>query len=697
MRIFGKDEKDEGFEESSGEIGELRETVLGANMPQEVEKAVLKELEKLSKTGPSSAEYSIGTNYIDYVVSLPWDNTTEDNLDMKRAESILEEEHHGLAEIKDRILEHLAVRTLKLSRTHRILVADDEKMTRMNLNHVLTKEGYEVSVADSGIAALELLDKGSFDVIVTDLKMEKVDGLAVLERAKAKDPTTEVIMITGYATVPTAVEAMQKGSYQFLAKPLKLVEVRSTIEKALVKKKARLESKGPALCFVGPPGTGKTSLGMSIARSLERKFTRISLAGMKDEAQIRGHRRSYVGALPGQIIQEIRRLESKNPVFMLDELDKIGQDFKGDPASALLEVLDPEQNSKFIDHYLDVPFDLSQVMFIATANTTDPIPGPLLDRLEVLRLSGYTEKEKEKIAFRYLIPREINEAGLSDVPPAFTTRAVHKIIREYTREAGLRNLQRQIASVCRKTARGVLKNHGDMPARKITPEVVEEMLGPRKFYFEVAEAKDKVGVATGLAWTEAGGQIIFIEATMMRGNSRLLLTGSLGDVMKESAQAALSYIRSHTGVLNISEDFFKDHDIHIHVPAGAIPKDGPSAGLTIAIALISLLTKRPCRRDVALTGELTLSGRILPVGGVKDKAMGAHRAGVKCVVFPDRNEGDLREIPEEIKRDLEIITVSELVDIVDKVLKKDGSPVTNGAAYEGEQKPPDIDQGVSPS
>ncbi len=667
MRIFKKDEE---FEEYSNELGELRETVLEAKMPLQVEKAVLKELEKLSKTGPSSAEYSIGTNYIDNVVSLPWNKVTEDNLDMRKAESILEKEHYGLREIKDRILEHLAVRILKLSHRHRILVADDEKMTRMNLNHVLTKEGYKVFLAASGSEALELLDTNNFDVIVTDLKMEKVDGLTVLEKAKVKDPSTEVIMITGYATVPTAVEAMQKGSYQFLAKPLKLDEVRSAIENALVKKKARLESKGPALCFVGPPGTGKTSLGMSIARSLERRFTRISLAGMKDEAQIRGHRRSYVGALPGRIIQEVRRVESKNPVFMLDELDKIGQDFKGDPASALLEVLDPEQNTQFIDHYLDVPFDLSRVMFIATANTTDRIPGPLLDRLEVLRLSGYTEAEKRKISFRYLVPCEIHEAGLSDNPPEFTTEAIHKIIREYTREAGLRNLQRQIASVCRKTAQDVLKSHGHMPARKITPEVIEQMLGPRKFHVEVAEAKDRVGVSTGLAWTEAGGQIIFIEATRMRGTSRLLLTGSLGDVMKESAQAALSYIRSHTTMLNIPEDFFKDQDIHIHVPAGAIPKDGPSAGLTIAIALISLLTNRPSRRDVALTGELTLSGRILPVGGVKDKALAAHRAGVKCVVFPDRNDVDLREIPEEIKRNLEIITVSELVHIVDKVLEE---------------------------
>jgi ATP-dependent Lon protease len=368
-------------------------------------------------------------------------------------------------------------------------------------------------------------------------------------------------------------------------------------------------------------------------------------------------------------------VEFKNPVFMLDELDKIGQDFKGDPASALLEVLDPEQNTQFVDHYLDIPFDLSKVMFIATANTTDLIPEPLLDRLEVLYLSGYTEEEKEKIAFRYLIPREISEAGLSDDPPEFTPEAIRKIIREYTREAGLRNLQRQIASICRKSARDVLKNRGRLLARAITPEVIEKMLGPRKFYFEVAEAEERVGVATGLAWTQTGGEIIFIEATKMRGKGRLMLTGSLGDVMKESAEAALSYIRSHTSVLNIPEDFFKDEDIHIHIPAGAIPKDGPSAGLTIAIALISLLTNRPSRTDVALTGELTLSGRILPVGGIKDKALAAHRAGAKCVVFPAGNDADLREIPEDIKRDLEIMTVSELMDIVDKVLRKKGFPL----------------------
>ncbi|MBW2019873.1 MAG: endopeptidase La, partial [Deltaproteobacteria bacterium] len=601
--------------------------------------------------------------------SLPWNRMTEDHLDIKTAESILNEEHYGLSEIKDRILEYLAVRILKTSRKHKMLVVDDEKMTRMNLEHVLTKEGYHVLTAANGIEALNLLEKNSFDVILTDLKMEKVDGIGILEKAKAQAPNTEVIIITGYATVPTAVEAMKRGSYHFLAKPLKLDEIRSTVQKALSKKKAQLESKGPILCFVGPPGTGKTSLGMSIARSLHRKFIRISLAGIKDEAEIRGHRRSYVGALPGRIIQEIRRIETKNPVFMLDELDKIGQDFKGDPASALLEVLDPEQNTNFMDHYLNVPFDLSRVMFIATANTIDPIPDPLLDRLEVLTLSGYTEQEKEKIAFKYLIPKEIEEAGLSEHSLQFTSEAVYKIIREYTREAGLRNLQRQIASICRKMARDRLIRDVKEKTNLITPELVETLLGPRKFYFEVAEAKERIGVATGLAWTETGGEIIFIEATKMKGRNRLILTGSLGDVMKESAQAAMSYIRSNTNLYNIPENFFDEHDIHIHVPAGAIPKDGPSAGLTIAIALISLLTNRPCRRDTALTGELTLTGRILPVGGIKEKVLAAHRAGVKTGVFPAKNEADLKDIPDDIKKDLKIITIDELKKIVDLVLR----------------------------
>jgi ATP-dependent Lon protease len=667
MSFFKKPEKEEEIELAL-EVEEIKKTVLDAKMPSQVEKIALKEVDKLSKTNPSTAEYTIGINYLGYLATLPWNSHTEDCLDINRAESVLNQEHYGLDEIKDRILEHLAVRILKLSRKHHVLVVDDEKIARKNLEHVITKEGYQVTTAASGVEALDFLEDIRFDVIVTDLKMEKVDGMAVLKKAKEKDPEIAVIMVSGYATVPTAIEAMRKGSYHFISKPLKLDEIKATLNEALAKKKTQLESKGPVLCFVGPPGTGKTSLGQSIARSLGRKFIRISLAGMKDEAEIRGHRRSYVGALPGRIIQEIRRAESNNPLFMLDEIDKIGQDFKGDPASALLEVLDPEQNAHFTDHYLDIPFDLSKSMFITTANTIDPIPRALLDRLETLYLTGYTENEKKNIAFKYLIPKEIDAAGLFDFPPIFTQGGVRTVIREYTREAGLRNLQRQISSICRKTARQFLSGAPKEKSIHITPEIVEKLLGPPKFHLEVAEAKDMIGVTTGLAWTETGGQIIFIEAAKMKGKGRLILTGSLGDVMKESAEAALSYIRSNTTLYNISEDFFNGQDIHIHVPAGAIPKDGPSAGLPIVIALISLLTQRPCRRDTALSGELTLSGRILPVGGIKEKILAAHQGGVKTVVFPGKNEPDLRNIPEDIYNDLKIIKIDKLNEIVDLVL-----------------------------
>ncbi len=666
MRRFKRREKAENAEDLV-EAEALRQAVDDAHMPEIVEKVALKEIERLLKMGPSSADYTIGINYIDYLVSLPWNKMTEDYLDIQNAKSILDEEHYGLGDIKDRILEYLAVRILKASHRHKILVVDDEKMTRRNLEHVLVKEGYEVVTAPNGMKAFELMDKEVFDLVLTDLKMEQIDGMGVLERAKEKDPGTEVIIITGYATVPSAVEAMKMGSYQFLAKPLRLDEIRSTVHKALYKKKAQLESRGPVLCFVGPPGTGKTSLGKSIAKSLHRKFVRISLAGMKDEAEIRGHRRSYVGALPGRIIQEIKRCETKNPLFMLDELDKIGQEFKGDPAAALLEVLDPEQNSQFIDHYLDVPFDLSKVMFVATANSTDSIPGPLLDRLEVLTLSGYTDREKEQIATQYLVPQQIEEAGLTGYPVRFTREAIQKIIREYTREAGLRNLQRQIAAICRKTAREILTGNSQKETI-INPDQVARLLGPQKYYFEVTLARDRVGVTTALAWTETGGEIIFIEATKMKGQNQLILTGSLGDVMKESAQAALSYIRSNTDLFHISSDFFDHHDIHIHVPAGAVPKDGPSAGLPIAVALLSLITARPCQRGTAMSGELTLTGRILPVGGIREKALAAHRAGVRSIILPARNESDIKEIPEEVQKSLNLITISELKDVVDLVL-----------------------------
>ncbi len=650
------------------EVEELRKTLLNAKMGQNVLKIALKEIERLDKTNSSATEYTIGINYLEYLASLPWNMMTEDNLDIDRAQKILDAEHYGLTDIKERILEHLAVRKLKLSSSQTVLVVDDEKIARRNLRHVLSKDGYAVTTASSGTEGLELLQKKRFAVVITDLRMQDVDGMEVLEKAKAGDPEVEVIMISGYATTPTTVEAMKKGSYHFLAKPLELDELREIVKRAMEEKDTQINIKGPVLCLVGPPGTGKTSLQKSIARSLGRKLIRISLAGMKDEAEIRGHRRSYVGALPGRIIQEIRRCGSRNPLIMLDEIDKIGQDFKGDPASALLEVLDPSLNTHFTDNYLDVPFDLSHVMFIATANTVGSIPAPLLDRLELLHLAGYTEEEKEKIAFDFLIPEEIEEAGLASEPPIFTPDAVQKIIREYTREAGLRNLQRQIAAICRKVARETVSQNKKKLNLEVTPGQVEKYLGPRKYFFELAETQGQIGVATGLAQTESGGQIIFIEVTTMTGKERLIMTGSLGEVMKESAQAALSYIRSNAKLFQIPEDFFEDHDIHIHIPAGAIPKDGPSAGLTIAVALLSLFTKRPVRRDVALSGELTLSGRILPVGGVRAKLLAARQAGIKTVILPLLNEPDLNDVPGEIMGDLKIMTTDEVGKIVDVVL-----------------------------
>ena len=395
----------------------------------------------------------------------------------------------------------------------------------------------------------------------------------------------------------------------------------------------------------------------------------MALGGMKDEAEIRGHRRSYAGAMPGRIIDAVRRVGSRNPVFMLDEIDKVGQDFRGDPASALLEVLDPEQNEHFMDYYLDVPFDLSGVMFIATANLVDPIPRPLLDRMELLALPGYTDEEKKRIALEFLVPRQIDTSGLSGFLPEFTPEAVLKIIREHTREAGLRNLEREIGSICRKIARKVLKQGGKEKSLLVTPELVEEYLGPRKFYYEVAEAKDRIGVTTGLVWTETGGDIVFVEATKMKGDKNLILTGSLGEVMQESAQAALSYIRSNADHFQIDQEFFSEHDIHIHVPAGAITKDGPSAGLTIAMALISLLAGRPAKRQVAMTGELTLTGRILPVAGIREKLLAARRAGVKTVVFPEKNRVDLDDLSADIRADIEVVLAGSVEEVVDLSLQ----------------------------
>jgi ATP-dependent Lon protease len=447
-----------------------------------------------------------------------------------------------------------------------------------------------------------------------------------------------------------------------------LVDVKDRILEYLSVRKLKSTSKGPILCFVGPPGVGKTSLGRSIASSMGRKFVRYSLGGMRDEAEIRGHRRTYIGSLPGRIIQGIKRAGSINPVFMLDEIDKVGMDFRGDPASALLEVLDPEQNNAFSDHYLEVPFDLSKVMFITTANVLDTIPRPLLDRMEVLRLPGYILEEKLEIARKYLIPRQIDENGLKRGQIRFTNAAMRKIVDQYTREAGLRNLEREIGTCCRKVARAVAERREKKVT--ITPDKVTEFLGQRKFFSDVAQRKDEVGVATGLAWTPVGGEILFVEATAMPGGKGLVLTGQLGDVMKESAQAALSFIRSHTKKFKIPDDFFAKQDIHIHIPEGATPKDGPSAGVTLATALVSLLVNRPVKHDIAMTGEITLRGKVLPVGGIKEKVLAAQRSGIHRVILPKLNEKDLAEIPEHIRKKMKYFFAEWLDDVLDLTLVK---------------------------
>ncbi len=523
-------------EEETVEVEEYRSKINERGLPEEARKEAERELDRMAKMHPSSAEYTVVSTYLDWLTELPWDITTPDNLDIKKARKVLDDDHFGLDKPKRRIIEYLAVRKLKP------------------------------------------------------------------------------------------------------------------------------DSKGPILCFVGPPGTGKTSLGASIARALGRKFHRISLGGVRDEAEIRGHRRTYVGAMPGRIIQGLRRAGSNNPIFMMDEIDKVGSDFRGDPSSALLEVLDPEQNYTFSDHYLDVSFDLSKVMFICTANVLDTIPSALRDRMEVIQLMGYTEDEKVKIAHRYLIPRQRKENGLKSNQISFTTGAVRKIIAGYTREAGLRNLEREIATICRAVATRVAEC--TIKKAKINVDDIAEHLGPVKFTSEAKARMTTPGVAMGLAWTPVGGDLLFIEATAMKGNKQLTLTGQLGDVMKESAIAALSFIRANAGQLKIDESFFADHDIHVHVPAGAIPKDGPSAGVTLMTALVSLLTNKKIRKDLAMTGEITLRGQVLPVGGIKEKLLAAHRAGIKTVILPKGNEKDLMDVPEKVKKDIAFHFADKMMDVI---------------------------------
>jgi ATP-dependent Lon protease len=539
-------------EETNEEIKTLRDKVIKARMPPDVQKEADREIERMSKIPPASPEYTVSRTYLEWLVSLPWAVSTQDNLDIDTAKKVLDEDHYDLEKIKERILEFLAVRTLKK------------------------------------------------------------------------------------------------------------------------------EMKGPILCFVGPPGVGKTSLGKSIARAMGRRFIRISLGGIRDEADIRGHRRTYIGALPGRIVQGIRRAGSNNPVFMMDEVDKIGFDFRGDPASALLEVLDSEQNNAFVDHYLDVAFDLSKVMFITTANVAHTIPAPLLDRMEVLQLSGYTEEEKLKITQRYLVPRQIDANGIPANKVTFKDEAIMRIIRDYTREAGLRNLEREIGTICRKLATDYARGKQDPVI--ITADNAPDLLGPMRFFAEMAERINKPGVAIGLAWTQTGGDIIFIEAAKMRGKKNLILTGQLGDVMKESAQAALSYIRSQAVNLRLAEDFFENYDIHIHVPAGAIPKDGPSAGVTMAVAVASLFMNRTVNPYLAMTGEITLRGNVLPVGGIKEKVLAAKRAGIKTVLLPGKNQKDLEDIPEALRDELKIVFINSIEEAIQSAIEApEREPVFVGA------------------
>ncbi|MES0359721.1 MAG: endopeptidase La [Anaerolineales bacterium] len=560
QRELGEDD------EQTAETEEFRKKIEAAEMPEEPEKMARRELERLSRLPTAAAEYGVIRTYLDWLVSLPWSIATKDDLDISRARQVLDQDHHGLQDVKERILEYLAVRKLK---------------------------------------------------------EERKDELAA-------DESVDVI---------------------------------------------RRVREGVILCFVGPPGVGKTSLGQSIARAMGRKFIRISLGGVRDEAEIRGHRRTYIGAMPGRILQALRRVETRNPVFMLDEVDKLTYDFHGDPASALLEVLDPEQNVEFRDHYLEVGFDLSQVMFITTANLLEPIPAPLRDRMEIIRLSGYTESEKIEIARGYLLPRQLRENGLLPKEVAFTSEALQTIIRSYTREAGVRNLEREIGAVNRKVVTRIAE--GKKKKFKITPEYVREFLGRPQFFGneEVAERTSIPGVATGLAYTPTGGDVLFIEATGMPGSKGFQVTGSLGDVMQESARAALSFVRSRAEELSLEPTFFDHTDIHLHVPSGAQPKDGPSAGVTMATALVSLISKRPVRSDVGMTGEITLRGQVLPVGGIKEKVLAAHRSRLKTVILPKRNEADLEDLPEEVRKGMKFV----YVDTVEQVISAALVPVSKKA------------------
>lgn len=572
-------QKELGEEEEQGDVDQLKERLEALELGEDARNEVDRELRRLERTSPQSAEYQVIRTFLEWVIDLPWGERTEDKIDLNNSQQILDEDHYGLEDVKDRVLEFLAVRKLQLERAE-----------------------------------------------------APAEAPAEAETAEGADTAAQ-------ATTPDAPAGEEDSA-----------------------------TRGPILLFVGPPGVGKTSIAQSIAKSLGRKYVRISLGGARDEADIRGHRRTYVGAMPGRIVQGMRQAKSKNPVFLLDEVDKLGVSFQGDPSSALLEVLDPAQNSTFVDHYLGIPFDLSEVLFIATANYVDRIPAPLLDRMERVEFAGYTEAEKLEIAKRYLLPRQEKENGLYEGELKTTDDALLSVIQKYTREAGVRQLEREIGKLSRKVARQIAAGEGE--AGTIDPERITELLGRPRVHPERMAQEDTVGVATGMFYTPMGGDIMFVEASVMPGEGGLVLTGQLGDVMKESGRAALTYAKANWKSLGIAEDALRKHEVHIHVPAGAIPKDGPSAGITMATALVSALSGLHVRRDVAMTGELTLTGRVLPIGGVKEKLLGAVRAGITEIIVPHDNEADLDDLPKDVRSALKVHLVETLDDVIAVALKK---------------------------
>jgi len=597
-------QKELGEEEERDDVEEMRQRIEALKLSEEQRTEVDRELRRLERTSPQSAEYQVIRTFLEWVTELPWNERTEEKIDLALAEKILEEDHHGLDDVKDRVLEFLAVRKLQVDR--------DQK--------------------------------------------EKAEEAPAAATPAEAEPSTD----GGDAPGATAEAPRKNGKDAGAEEP-----------------DDGFSGRGPILLFVGPPGVGKTSIAQSIARSLGRKYVRISLGGARDEADIRGHRRTYVGAMPGRIIQGMRQAKSKNPVFLLDEVDKLGVSFQGDPSSALLEVLDPAQNSTFVDHYLGIPFDLSEVLFIATANYLDRIPGPLLDRMERVDFAGYTEAEKLEIVKRYLLPRQRKENGLTDGELQMTDDAVLAIVQHYTREAGVRQLEREVGKFARKVARKIAG--AKLEKLFATEADVRELLGRPRVHPERMAEEDTVGVATGMFYTPMGGDIMFVEASIMPGEGGLVLTGQLGDVMKESGRAALSYAKANWERLGITRESLEKREVHIHVPAGAIPKDGPSAGITMATALVSAVSGRKVRKDIAMTGELTLTGRVLPIGGVKEKVLGAVRAGIKEIILPNDNEADLEDIPDDVRADMKFHLAETLDDVIEVALT-DGKGVPAGAA-----------------